>query len=121
MTELLIGILIFYGATVGLLSVWFACRRQSNSRAIMTTLWLVLLAALATAGAVAWDRRGECSRFGAALLMSSPLWGSGPFLIWSAKKDWHAGWSVAVALVAPYLSLLVCLAVLLATGLAWGP
>jgi hypothetical protein len=83
-------------------------------------VWLVVLAILLIIGASVWESDNEATQLASALFLSSSVWLTGPFLVWTSTKLWHKLIYSLVVFILSITSTYICFFVLAYSGQIWG-
>ena len=108
---------VYYG-TIMTMIVWLFIKKVKPSRRLFALSWLVIMFILGATGWLLWEPADAhlTTRFGAALTLISTICLSGPILIFTLTRPLHYAWSIVIALLLPYPSMIAIVGVLAAFG-----
>jgi hypothetical protein len=111
---------VFFAPTVILFLVWYWSRFNEKAYKLILCSWAGILCLLAVIGAASWEPDSEITKLGLALLVSSSIWFIGPLLAFTDKTKWGFYSFVFVALVIPFISIIVCFIIMAHFHQVWG-
>jgi hypothetical protein len=109
-------IILLYAGPAILLFFWFIVRNHNSSRHLLLGAWILIIILVAAVGVVIGQKDSGYTKVAPPISLASGSIFIGPFLILSAPKRWHVGWSIFATAVLPFLSGYFCLIALVLLG-----
>ena len=113
-----IDVLLLILPTTFLLAAWTFMHLKRPSRMLMCIVWACSIFALLAFGATIHDYT-NCTRLATAILFSSSILVSGPYLIWSVEKKFSIAWSWIISIALAWPSFVASAFLLFLSGQIW--